>query len=523
VARLRRTLSAAPTPADSLPDNVPVGYADSVADDRLGRYVSNLDRDVFALQNLPEEVVAVLFAYYSRSREDLRSNLRKLLDDQELSVLDAPAAPEGAPLATAQDKARAFHEKWVVGYGHSSVAEHAVVHLAVENCSIVAAKALEEARLAAYTEKSTRYVRFDGGTLVTDLGLPPDLAARYEATARELLRVYTSLLDVVENRLLVRHPVPEGTSPKAHAATLRAHACDLLRAMLPAGVPTNVGITANARVLEQHISKLLGSPLAEVRRIAEALREEGRTVAPTLLKYTAPRPHRDGAQSRVFHAQGALHPVGSERADDVTLIDYSPVPLRTLATAIQCDLFGTAWNEAWGASLDPAHARAIVDAYLADRGPHDAPLRALEQVSLRFEIACDYGAWRDLQRHRLVSATTPRLTAREGYALSPELDALGVGKDVRAALDAVPAVYEAIAATHPWEAQYLVPLAFRVRYLVAMNLRELFHFTELRAARQGHPAYRKVAQSVARLTLEQLPWLTPHLRIDWDDHPFARH
>jgi len=318
-------------------------YAVAVADDRLGRYVSNLDRDVFALRNLPEEVVAVLFAYYSRSRDDLRSNLRKLLDDQELSVLDGAdgAAP---PLATAQDKARAFHEKWVVGYGHSSVAEHAVVHLAVERCSIVAAKALEDARLAAYTEKSTRYVRFDEGTLVSDIGLPPELAQRYEATGRHLLRVYTGLLDVVENRLFVRHPTPEGVNPKAHAATLKAHACDLLRGMLPAGVPTNVGITANARVLEQHISKLLGSPLAEVRRIAEALRDEGRTVTPTLLKYTAPRPHRDHAAARVLHAHGALHPVGRDNPEDVTLIDRSPEPLRVVATAIQCELFGTPWN-----------------------------------------------------------------------------------------------------------------------------------------------------------------------------------
>jgi thymidylate synthase ThyX len=497
-------------------------YAVAVADDRLGRYVSNLDRDVFALRNLPEEVVAVLFAYYSRSRDDLRSNLRKLLDDQELSVLDGAdgAAP---PLATAQDKARAFHEKWVVGYGHSSVAEHAVVHLAVERCSIVAAKALEDARLAAYTEKSTRYVRFDEGTLVSDIGLPPELARRYEATGRHLLRVYTGLLDVVENRLFVRHPTPEGVNPKAHAATLKAHACDLLRGMLPAGVPTNVGITANARVLEQHISKLLGSPLAEVRRIAEALRDEGRTVTPTLLKYTAPRPHRDHAAARVLHAHGALHPVGRDNPEDVTLIDRSPEPLRVVATAIQCELFGTPWNDAWAGALDPSHARAIFDAYMAERGPHDAPGRALEQVWFRFEIACDYGAWRDLQRHRLVSASTPRLTAREGYTLSPELDALGVGRDVRAALDGVAPVYEAIAATHPWEAQYLVPLAFRVRYLATMNLRELFHLTELRAARQGHPAYRRVAQAIARHAIDHCPWLESHLRIDWEDHPFARH
>lgn len=489
--------------------------------DVLAPYVTNLDRDIFALRNLPEEVVAVLFAYYSRSRDDLRTNLKRLLNDQELDLLGA--APAMPSLSAAQAKAKAFHEKWVVGYGHASVAEHAVVHLAVERISIVAAKALEEARLAAYTEKSTRYVRFDEGTLVTDIGLPAKLQAQYEAAARGLLARYAVLADEVEAKLIARYPTPDETSPKAHAATLRAHACDLLRGLLPAGVPTNVGLTANARVLETHIGKLLGSPLAEVRRMAEGLRDEGRVIAPTLLKYTAPRPHRDNARARVFHAHGALHRVSNARPEEVALVDVTPEALRTVAAAVQCELFGTAWDEAWHAALDPSHAKKIVAAYLDERGPHDAPLRALEQVQFRFEIRCDYGAWRDLQRHRLVSATTPRLSTREGYVYAAELESLGVGDSVRRALDDVPVVYDQLAAEHPWEAQYVVPLAYQVRYVMSANLRELFHFCELRAARQGHPAYRRVAQKVARAILNECPWLDPHFRIDWNDYPFARH
>jgi hypothetical protein len=129
----------------------------------------------------------------------------------------------GPTLGTAQEKARAFHEKWVVGYGHSSVAEHAVVHLAVERCSILAAKALEEARLAAYTEKSTRYVRFDEGTLVTDIGLPAPLAESYESTRAGCSGVRASPTGS-ERALFRADPMPEGVNPKAHAATLRAHA-----------------------------------------------------------------------------------------------------------------------------------------------------------------------------------------------------------------------------------------------------------------------------------------------------------
>ncbi len=492
-------------------------------DDRLARYVTNLDREVFALRDLPEEVIAVLFAFYSRSRDDLRTNLLRLLDDHELDVVGA-AMVTAPTLGAAREKARAFHEKWVVGYGHSSVAEHAVVHLAVERCSILAAKALEEARLAAYTEKSTRYVRFDEGTLVTDIGLPAPLAESYEKHARRLLAVYAQLADRVERALAARYPVPEGTNPKAHSSALRAHACDLLRGLLPAGVPTNVGVTINARVLEQHIGKMLGSPLAEVRRMAGAMRDEASEMVPTLLKYTSPSAHRTSVHERVMRARGALHAVPEPQEDVlVRRIDHSPDPLRTLATAVQCDLFGASWRQAWHAAHDPEHALSLVRAYLSDRGAHDAPMRALEQVQFRFEVCCDYGAWRDLQRHRLVSATTPRLGTREGYVLFEELDAMGFGPVVRDALESITEPHRQIAASHPWEAQYLVPLAYRVRYVLQANLRELFHLIELRSARQGHEAYRKVAQALGQSVTEVCPWLGEHLRADYAAYPFARH
>jgi thymidylate synthase ThyX len=433
---------------------------------------------------------------------------------------------EAPGLGAAQDKARAFHEKWVVGYGHSSVAEHAVVHLAVEGASILAAKALEECRLGAYTEKSTRYVRFDHATLVTDVGLPEALAARYETSARALLEVYTQLTDVVEARLLVRHPTPEGTAPRAHQAVLRAHALDLLRGLLPAGVPTNLGLTLNGRALEHHLSKLLGHPLAEVRRVGTELQAEAAVILPTLLKYTAPRAHRDNAEARVRHAHGALHPILAAEDEEpraVRVVDAPDAPLRTLAAAIQSELYGAPWTSACQAAHDSTHALEVVRAYLSERGAHDAPLRALEFLHFTFEVECDYGAWRDLQRHRLLSATTPRLGAQDGYIVSRELDELAVGGDVRRALDDAGAVARDLARTHPWEAQYAVPLAYRVRYVLRANLRELFHLIELRSARQGHEAYRKIAQDLADGVLAVCPWMDPFLRVDRAAYPFARH
>lgn len=490
--------------------------------DPIARFVTNTDRDVFALRDLPEEVVAVLFAYYSRSRDDLRTNLRKLIDDADLAVLSHGGSPV-ADLSTAREKSRAFHEKWVVGYGHASVAEHAVVHLAVERCSIIAAKALEDARFGAYTEKSTRYVRFDEGTLVTDIGLPDVPRALYENSSRKLLAVYSRLADTVENTLAQRHPADGGTNPKAHSAALRAHACDLLRGLLPAGVPTNVGLTVNARVLEHHLSKLLGSPLAEVRDIGKQLLSEATAVVPTLLKYTAPSAHRVGADERVIRARGHLHSVATEGDHSLaSLVDFTAEPLRTLGAAIRVERFGGRWSEAWRLAHDLQHSELLLQAYLDERSRHDAPLRALEQVQLRFELCCDYGAWRDLQRHRVVSSTTPVLGTEEGWWISDELEELGVAGEVQEALAAAQKTHDGLFREHPFEAQYAVPLAFRVRWIATMNLRELFHWVELRSARQGHEAYRKVAQAMAREVLAVCPWLEPFLRVDWESYPFAR-
>ena len=110
----------------------------------LAPYLTNLEQPVFALRNLPEEVIAVLFAYYSRSRESLRANLLKLIVDRDLDFAPAGETSADDRLANARDKARAFHEKWVVGYGHASVAEHGVVHLALEDVTILASKVIEE-------------------------------------------------------------------------------------------------------------------------------------------------------------------------------------------------------------------------------------------------------------------------------------------------------------------------------------------------------------------------------------------
>jgi thymidylate synthase ThyX len=498
---------------------------------RIAPYVSSLSDDVFALTGLPEEVIAVLFAYYSRSRDDLRTNLARLLADQDLGVVDgdAPARPA---FALATDKARAFHEKWVVGYGHASVAEHAVVHLAVENVSIVASKVIEDLRLGAFTEKSTRYVVFDQQSHVEPPGLSPEAAATHRAIVERLFGVYLDLMPKVTAALRARTPQAEGQSDAAYASAVRGQACDLLRGLLPAGTRTNLGLTANARALEGLLTKMLSHPLAEVVAVGEAMLRASIHVAPTLVKYAARNDYRASLGKAVGDVLRRVYtpPAGGASAtmvltQPVRLVRHDKDALERVALALAYD---GADPQAHAAGLIDGlrHATArelgeVVAAAFAGRGPHDPAPRGLEASAMTFELMLDYGAYRDLQRHRLVSPATQRLTCHLGFETPAELVDLGFADAYQ---EAVGGVYDPWLTLdgYPLEAQYAVPLAYRVRTLWTLNLRELFHVIELRSSRQGHPSYRRIAQGLYRTASSVHPWLKDLIRVDLGDYVLAR-
>jgi thymidylate synthase ThyX len=497
---------------------------------RIAPYVSSPTDDVFALSGLPEEVIAVLFAYYSRSKDDLRTNLARLLADQELGVVGAEGSRPALALAT--EKARAFHEKWVVGYGHASVAEHAVVHLAVENVSIVASKVVEDMRLGAFTEKSTRYVVFDQRSYVEPPGLPAAALAVYRPAVERLFATYLDLMPKVMDALRARVPRPEGGSEAAHATAVKAQACDLLRGLLPAGTRTNLGLTANARALEGLISKMLSHPLGEVVALGEAMHRAALHVTPTLVKYAARNEHRAGLHKSVGDVLARVYtpPAGGASAtmvltQPVRLVRHDKDALERVALAL-----------AYDGSNPQAHASGLIDglrhatahqlqdlvvAAFAGRGPHDPAPRGLEASSMTFELMLDFGAYRDLQRHRMLSPATQRLTCHLGFETPAELQNLGFADRYQEALLSTYEAWLSLEA-HPLEAQYAVPLAYRVRTLWTLNLRELLHVVELRSSRQGHASYRRIAQGLYRTACSVHPWLKDLIRVDLDDYALAR-
>lgn len=501
---------------------------------RLRPYVTHDSAPIYALRNLPEEVVAVLFAYYSRSRESLRENLQRLLDEGDLDLVDDGTLPSRIPgdadlerLRAARDRARAFHEKWVIGYGHSSVAEHAVVHLAIEEVSILTSKRIEDARLASFTEKSTRYVPFDTRRFHTPAPFRAGTAGTVFASGiSALMNAYEALMEPLVAFVVRTVPRRPDQTEKGHVAACRAQACDTLRYLLPAATHTNIGMTVNARVLEGLLGKLLADPLEEARAAAEAMKAEAAKVVPTLLKYATPSDYRRERELRmrargVLPSSDAAPPAGG---GPVSLIRWDEDAVDRVALAL---LYESGASDAGAVRAGlrewtPAARQELIDDALAGRGRHDAVPRAFEATNYLFEVTLDFGAYRDIQRHRIAGQYPQRLTPELGFERPLLFDAAGMVTEFETAVAAAESAWRALSVEHPDEAQYVLPLACRKRLLMEMNLRELHHFIPLRSSPQGHGSYRRVAQAMHRAIAGVHPALAAGIRVDFNDYDLAR-
>lgn len=515
----------------------------------ISRFFTNMDLSVYALKNLPEEVVAYLFARYSRSRLSLREDLRNMIEAEDMGALIGSGASDDRAEAFTQiqERARTFAERYVLGYGHASVAEHGCVHLALEDVSIIASKLVEDARLASYTEKSTRYVAFDPSkvyyppTVMAD----PRLAEDYRGTIRALLDAYVGWNDDFVAQIKARTPHTEKQTDRGYDAASRATAFDMLRYLLPTATHTNIGLTLNARTLEHLITKLLSQPLAEGRELGERIKEEAQHIVPTLLKYADHNAYRTETSQAIAELAREvltedqrvgepnpyhLHPRRDEGTppsviSGVSLLLSEPDADEKLVASI---LYGATQMPmaallARIKAMDTAAKERVVDEYLKRRGKHDAPGRALERVFATVEMTMDYGAYRDIQRHRMATQTTQALTPALGYEIPPEIETFGYAKPYEELMARAAATYERLyEAGFVHEAAYTLPLATRIRVLFTWNLREITHFVELRSARQGHPSYRKIAQDVYQAVAATHPLIARYMRPNLKTYALTR-
>lgn len=434
-------------------------------------------RQVYLLdpQRFSPETIAVAFAKTSRSPESFIQIANELNDS----------------------KSAEFNEKWVVGYGHSSVAEHAVLHIAVENISRLAVECLESNRLASYTEKSTRYQTWNADAFFIPEELTdPTLRTEYNETCEFLLETYQSLIPEIDAYLRKTAPQRPEETPAGRERRLHSFTIDNCRFLLPAAVLANVGMTINARALEHALVKMLSHPLAEVRKIGEEIKTAAIESTPTLLKYAAPDPTLIKADAGI---QVSNLPSPHKSREWCQLVEYNSEAEDKILAAYLYRIEELSYAQCldWVQAASSAERDRLADALLASENPHSIPLRELEHSSFTFDITVDQGAFYEVKRHRMMTLTPQPLGVDLGYAVPKLIADAGLQDRYTEAMERARCTYAAMAGSSPHLASYIVPNGFNRRFLITSNYRSLVHFIQLRAAANAHFSVRRLAQMLA--------------------------
>ena len=527
---------------------------------RLAPFFTNLDRSTFGLK-LPQEVAGALFSRYSRSTKSLRRTfLDEFLGDPTLGLDDllggqTVASDDSAALK----KARAFYDRVLVGYGDDSVAQLGGAHIACENISNVAAKLLEDARIGiAPLEKSTRYVRFDQKDAAGNYLFyrePKIMASRhrdgYLTVMNSLFETYSRQMEPMLQYVARSLPIeqlevrdPSSGRPlsyrdaskddrlrrwaeTAYRATVRAHACDVLRSYLPAAALTNVGMFGVGQAFEYLLSKLYSHSLSEAKDLAAAMHADLKQLIPSFVKRAQLNEFLAGATAAAKAlANDSITAAPIRSNEPVTLVDYDTLAEEKIVAAM---LYSHARHplaqlRELAAAMSQEQRRKILEDHFGKRRHRrDKLSRAFENVYYTFDILGNLGLYRDLHRHRILTQERQDFTTVHGYDTPSEIEEAGFKSEFDRSMNLAADLYEQIFQDLPSEAQYVVPFAYKIRWYMKMNLREAVHMCELRTMPQGHPDYRFICQEIWRRIQEVHPALAQSGKfMDWEKYRLGR-
>lgn len=526
----------------------------------LTPFFTNLTEPIFGLK-LPQEIAGALFSRYSRSSKSLRRIfLDEFLGNADLLLEQLPGGlASAADNSLALKKAREFYDRVLIGYGDDSVAQLGGAHVACESVSNVAAKLIEDARIGiAPLEKSTRYVRFDTKTSAGDYLFckEPRIMASphrdaYLSVMRLLFETYAAQIEPMIAFVRASLPLeavewkhPQTGEPltykeaakdenlrrwaeTAYRSTVRAQACDVLRAYLPAATLTNVGLFGVGQAFEHLLNKLYSYELAEAQALASGIQAALQPLIPSFVKRVQRSDYLAETHAAVRGlATHVLARTPVAPSQPVCLVDYDTAAEEKIIAAI---LYPHTRHpllqlRSLVANMPIEQRERLLDEYVKRRRHRrDKPGRALEQVYYTFDIMGNLGLYRDLHRHRILSQERQDFTVAHGYDLPPEIEAAGFQSAFARCMEQAAHLYEQIHRDLPLEAQYVVPFAYRIRWYMKLNLREAVHIGELRTMPQGHPDYRFIVQEMWKQITAVHPTLARCARfIDWQTYRLGR-
>jgi len=513
----------------------------------LRPFVSDLDGFISVLRNLPPEIVGALCSRASRAG----GSLVRILHDEYLEPIILSDPKLGAELKSTVEfldahgfknilnnqRAQAFYVKWLSQYGDDSIAQMTGTHVVFWGISQVAMKYLEDQRIGLEPiEKSTRYVSFAkkvGGNYLYYTPKPDleklGLLGEYRRAMDNLFETYAALVEELKTWLAANYEEKGGV--------LEKKAFDTLRGMLPMATLGQVGFRGNAQALEYAVNRMAAHELGEFRWIAETLKGELDKEIPSLLlrlqdekskqyqEYLGHRMQITRDFVKVSHPDLARDDEVPATGPTVKLVEYDVDAEEKVLAGILFAGSHAEWEQclAKAKKLSPTEKEKLLAAYMHGRTARWHKVgRAFENSYVRFDILMDIGAYRDLHRHRMMTQERQLFSVRHGYDIPQELVWAGLDKRYKETLESVVPLFEKLEAHSPELAQYVVPLAYRVRFQQYQNLRQFFWEAELRTGPQGHPNYRFIEQEKFRLLKDKLPLITKAMLVDMNDYSFAR-
>jgi len=495
----------------------------------LDQFVTNRTGPIFVLRNLPEVIKGALFSRYSRSTLGLRALLLKdfiLNEDTAFSsIAGKQQENEASPdQIMAIQKAQSFYDRILDGYGDDSIGELGGAHLAIEHISMLAAKVIEDCRIGGSPlEKSTRYIYFDQKVNGQYLFYrePVLMTSAYRdlflETCNDLFETYGKLIPPLTEKIEQGFPKELAISKGAYTAALRAKVLDCLRGLLPAGTLTNMGVFGNGRFYESLIQKLNSHNLAEMQEIGKKSYQELAKVIPSFIRRSDPAHKHYQAFAKFSETlQTEIREFSQRHASQiepfskpgVRLIHFDPEAPAKVAGALlfNCSSSGLLELQNYCKAISEEELSRILDAACSSRENrrHKSP-RALEHAGFTFEILADFGVYRDLHRHRMLTQERQALSCDFGYYTPPEIVGTELEAEYAGAMGKAKKAFDAIASELPEEAQYVVPMAYNIRWYFHVNLRALQWLCELRSQAAGHPTYRLIAQEMASQVSRTLP------------------
>jgi thymidylate synthase ThyX len=500
----------------------------------LATYFSVVDgpehADVYLVRNLPAEVAATLNGVYSRSSKSMRDQfldrLRQGLEAQgrTLESLAAPAARTDVLSSVMADKSGQFLKTYAIDHGHNSLREGSVVHLAVERVSQLVTRFVQRERRCSFEESSTRYIPFTAETHWRDpdvLAAGGDVAAAYDDVLRSTFALYGELTGTLLDHLKRLRPLQAGEKEAPWLRTLKAEAFDAARYLLTPAVFTKWGIVVDARTLADVVTELRSHPLAEFRLVGERMQAQAETVLPTLLQHAKPNAfaaHLHALLPSLAAELGLAAPAAVHRgpaAGRTELLAHD----RDLDDRLLASLLYEHARQPFAAlvqrvkALTDGQRRDLLDRTMAARGTHDAWPAGLEGAApFEFETLLDFGAYRDVGRHRKGFQQQQGLTTVHGFVVPPLLEQAGAAGVYADTMARAAELQQRVAARFPHAAGYVTPFGFLQRVRIVFDPRQLAYFVELRSGPEGHFAYREVALDMLAKLREVTPLFARYVR-----------